>query len=155
MKTIIAMALLGLFLSLAAAQAPQDCTALATRLASCLSFLQGQAPAPDALCCSNLVAINNINASCLCSFASMTGSASGLNINTTRALELPSRCNIPNVTCEGTTIPAPGPTGENAPPPQSGANPPPGSSAAKSLSSSSWLVLGAAIVGYLSLASLQ
>ncbi|XP_062077644.1 non-specific lipid transfer protein GPI-anchored 14-like [Humulus lupulus] len=74
----------------------EDCMDQLTGLATCLSYVSGQAKAPTPDCCSGLKLVLKIKKKCLCVIIRDRNDPNlGLQINVTLALTLPSVCNAP------------------------------------------------------------
>ncbi|KAJ7571708.1 hypothetical protein O6H91_01G174200 [Diphasiastrum complanatum] len=111
-------------LSMAATTAPPpkvDCNSQLPMLLPCLDYVQGKVQTPSSECCTGLSSMVKTSPSCLCSLLS---SGVGSSINTTRALEIPSKCKIRGVSasqCAGgspplSSGPAPAPVAGGAAP---------------------------------------
>ena len=90
------------------AQPQSSCTNVFISLAPCLDYVTGNASTPSSSCCSQLSYVVTSQPLCLCEVVSGAASsiAASFNINQTRALSLPTSCNIqtpPLSTCTGTT----------------------------------------------------
>ncbi|WVZ08022.1 hypothetical protein V8G54_021368 [Vigna mungo] len=90
------------------AQSQSSCTNVFISLAPCLDYVTGNASNPSSSCCSQLAYVVSSQPLCLCEVVSGAAStiAASFNINQTRALALPTSCNIqtpPLTTCTGTT----------------------------------------------------
>ncbi|XP_068660569.1 non-specific lipid transfer protein GPI-anchored 31-like [Aristolochia californica] len=104
----------------APAPAPQDCqTLVVTNLVGCLDYVQpnstAKAPAKD--CCTGIDGIFNNDPLCLCQLL-LNSSSVGLEFNKTRALTLPTVCNLntpPVSICYTLLPPASAPTGAESP----------------------------------------
>jgi len=117
MPSIAAMCLplLLLLLALAAitdvavAQAPSSCSSATVSLASCISYVTGNAAEPSQSCCSGLASVVKTNPTCLCQL--LTGSNPvGIPINQTLALALPKACKVttpPVSRCKAAGVPIP------------------------------------------------
>uniref|UniRef100_A0ACD5UNZ4 Uncharacterized protein n=1 Tax=Avena sativa TaxID=4498 RepID=A0ACD5UNZ4_AVESA len=75
--------------------ADMECSAKLQALATCLTFVQGQAPAPTPDCCSGLKTALQASTKCLCLVKDRDDPGLGLKINVTRALGLPAACGAP------------------------------------------------------------
>ncbi|KAF4360945.1 hypothetical protein G4B88_015420 [Cannabis sativa] len=74
----------------------EDCMDQLTGLATCLSYVSGQAKSPTPDCCSGLKQVLKIKKKCLCVIIRDRNDPNlGLEINVTLALTLPSVCNAP------------------------------------------------------------
>ncbi|GLJ34070.1 hypothetical protein SUGI_0684960 [Cryptomeria japonica] len=128
-KAIMGFVVLVALIGAADVAAQTDCQTEIGTLLPCVSYVGGNDKEPSAACCSALAKVVSTNASCLCLV--LTGN-SGFPINMTKALALPTACNVvtpPVSDCNKATAPAPtvvasGPISNpgNAPPPATGAN---------------------------------
>uniref|UniRef100_A0ACD5Y2G1 Uncharacterized protein n=1 Tax=Avena sativa TaxID=4498 RepID=A0ACD5Y2G1_AVESA len=74
----------------------KECSPKLEALATCLTFVQGQAPAPTPDCCSGLKTALQASPKCLCVLVKDRDDPGlGLKINVTRALGLPAACGAP------------------------------------------------------------
>ncbi|ESW05462.1 hypothetical protein PHAVU_011G181000 [Phaseolus vulgaris] len=75
----------------------EECTQQLVGLATCLPYVGGQAHAPTPDCCSGLKELLKNNKKCLCVIIKDRNDPdlSGLQINVTLALNLPTACNSP------------------------------------------------------------
>ena len=83
----------------------EECAEQLAGLATCLSYVQGEAKAPTPDCCSGLKQVLKSNKKCLCVIIKDRNDPDlSLQINVTLALSLPTVCNAPaNVSkCPGT-----------------------------------------------------
>lgn len=71
-----------------------DCTSVIVSLSPCLNYIDGQSDTPTVPCCTQLASVVKSNPECLCEVLDGGGASVGININTTRALELPAACNV-------------------------------------------------------------
>lgn len=90
------------------AQSQSSCTNVFISLAPCLDYVTGNVSNPSSSCCSQLAYVVSSQPLCLCEVVSGAAStiAASFNINQTRALALPTSCNIqtpPLTTCTGNT----------------------------------------------------
>ncbi|XP_010228246.1 protein YLS3 isoform X1 [Brachypodium distachyon] len=70
-----------------------ECSDKLVALATCLTFVQGQAPAPTPDCCAGLKTVLQSSRKCLCVLVKDRDDPGlGLKINVTRALGLPAAC---------------------------------------------------------------
>ncbi|XP_014495550.1 non-specific lipid-transfer protein-like protein At2g13820 isoform X1 [Vigna radiata var. radiata] len=88
------------------AQSQSSCTNVFISLAPCLDYVTGNVSNPSSSCCSQLAYVVSSQPLCLCEVVSGAAStiAASFNINQTRALALPTSCNIqtpPLTTCTG------------------------------------------------------
>uniref|UniRef100_A0ACD5XD31 Uncharacterized protein n=1 Tax=Avena sativa TaxID=4498 RepID=A0ACD5XD31_AVESA len=98
-------------LLVASAKAQSGCTTVLIGLYPCLSYISGTDTTPSKSCCSQLGSVVQSQPQCLCS-ALGGGSVGGMTINKTRALELPTACDVqtpPASKCNGAgSVSAPG-----------------------------------------------
>lgn len=74
----------------------EECTEQLAGLATCLSYVDGEAKAPTPDCCSGLKQVLKSNKKCLCVIVRDRNDPDlGLQINATLALGLPTVCNAP------------------------------------------------------------
>ncbi|CAM0905619.1 unnamed protein product [Alopecurus aequalis] len=74
----------------------KECSDKLVSLATCLTFVQGQAPAPTPDCCAGLKTVLQTSPKCLCVLVKDRDDPElGLKINVTRALGLPAACSAP------------------------------------------------------------
>ncbi|PIN22564.1 hypothetical protein CDL12_04717 [Handroanthus impetiginosus] len=92
--TKVGIVLLVLAIVAAGAMAQQDCTSVLITMASCLNYVTGSAPTPPSSCCSSLANVVQTQPRCLCMIVNNGGNSLGVNINQTRALQLPSVCKV-------------------------------------------------------------
>ncbi|KAL3749105.1 hypothetical protein ACJRO7_010232 [Eucalyptus globulus] len=77
----------------AAAQS-SSCTNALISMSPCLNYITGNSSAPSSSCCSQLANVVRSEPQCLCQVLNGGGSSLGISINQTRALSVPSACNI-------------------------------------------------------------
>ena len=76
-------------------QDKEKCANQLIGLATCLPYVSGQANAPPIDCCTGFKQVLAKSAECLCVLIKDRNDPSlGLQINATRALSLPTRCNL-------------------------------------------------------------
>ncbi|XP_047072295.1 non-specific lipid transfer protein GPI-anchored 14-like [Lolium rigidum] len=74
----------------------KECSDKLVSLATCLTFVQGQAPSPTPDCCAGLKTVLQTGRKCLCVLVKDRDDPGlGLKINVTRALGLPAACSAP------------------------------------------------------------
>ncbi|KAL4602952.1 hypothetical protein ACB092_10G090000 [Castanea dentata] len=86
------------------AMAQSGCTSVLSNLAPCLNYITGNSSTPSSSCCSQLSNVVQSSPQCLCSALNGGAASLGININQTRALSLPSACNVqtpPISQCKG------------------------------------------------------
>jgi len=88
------------------AQSQSSCTNVFISLAPCLDYVTGNTSTPSSSCCSQLAYVVSSQPLCLCEVVNGAASsiAASFNINQTRALALPTSCNLqtpPLSTCTG------------------------------------------------------
>ncbi|KAL9331796.1 hypothetical protein ACSQ67_001406 [Phaseolus vulgaris] len=93
-------------------QSQSSCTNVFISLAPCLDYVTGNASTPSSSCCSQLAYVVSSQPLCLCEVVNGGASsiAASFNINQTRALALPTSCNIqtpPLSTCTGSDSSSP------------------------------------------------
>ncbi|BAT85462.1 hypothetical protein VIGAN_04301500 [Vigna angularis var. angularis] len=125
------------------AQSQSSCTNVFISLAPCLDYVTGNASNPSSSCCSQLAYVVSSQPLCLCEVVSGAAStiAASFNINQTRALALPTSCNIqtpPLTTCTGSASSSPAFSVSNFPNSPSGI----GSNTVSSATGSSTIVGG-------------
>ncbi|CAJ1904264.1 unnamed protein product [Sphenostylis stenocarpa] len=96
----------------ALAQSQSSCTDVFISLAPCLDYVTGNASTPSSSCCSQLAYVVSSQPLCLCEVVDSGASsiAASFNINQTRALALPTSCNVqtpPLSTCSGSASSSP------------------------------------------------
>ncbi|XP_030536136.1 non-specific lipid transfer protein GPI-anchored 5-like isoform X2 [Rhodamnia argentea] len=77
----------------AAAQS-SSCTNALISMSPCLNYITGNSSSPSSSCCSQLANVVRSEPQCLCQALNVGGSSLGISINQTRALAVPSACNI-------------------------------------------------------------
>ncbi|RDX88694.1 Non-specific lipid-transfer protein-like protein, partial [Mucuna pruriens] len=102
------------------AQSQSSCTNVFISLSPCLDYVTGNASTPSSSCCSQLDFVVRSQPLCLCEVVNGGASsiAASFNINQTRALALPTHCNVqtpPISTCTGSTTSSPGVSVSNFP----------------------------------------
>ncbi|KAK7843908.1 non-specific lipid-transfer protein-like protein [Quercus suber] len=86
------------------AMAQSGCTSVLSNLAPCLNYITGNSSTPSSSCCSQLSNVVQSSPQCLCTALNGGAASLGININKTRALSLPSACNVqtpPISQCKG------------------------------------------------------
>jgi hypothetical protein len=88
------------------AQIDSSCANVLISLSPCLDYITGQTSTPSSGCCSQLASVMGSQPQCLCEVVNGGASsiAASLNINQTRALGLPTACNVQTPlinTCSG------------------------------------------------------
>ncbi|TKY62428.1 Non-specific lipid-transfer protein [Spatholobus suberectus] len=88
------------------AQSQSSCTNVFISLSPCLDYVTGNVSTPSSSCCSQLAFVVRSQPLCLCEVVNGGASsiAASFNINQTRALALPTACNVqtpPISTCSG------------------------------------------------------
>ncbi|KAK4492203.1 hypothetical protein RD792_003002 [Penstemon davidsonii] len=74
----------------------EKCGNVLIGLATCLPYVSGESNAPPTDCCSGLKQVLQTSRECICLLVKDRNDPSlGLQINATRALSLPTRCNAP------------------------------------------------------------
>lgn len=108
MSMSLVVALLGVTVTVTVAQSQSSssCTNVLLSLSPCLDYITGNASTPSSDCCSQLASVVRSQPQCLCEVVNGGASsiAATLNINQTRALALPTACNVqtpPISTCTG------------------------------------------------------
>lgn len=85
------------------ASAQTGCMSAIISLSPCLNYVTGSSSTPSSSCCTQLASVVSSQVQCLCTV--LNGSSSlGITINQTRALALPSACNVqtpPTSQCNG------------------------------------------------------
>ncbi|XP_058740254.1 non-specific lipid transfer protein GPI-anchored 26-like isoform X2 [Vicia villosa] len=93
-----------------AQQTDSSCTNVFISLSPCLDYITEQTSTPSSACCSQLASVMGSQPQCLCEVVNggaASSIAASFNINQTRALALPTACNIqtpPINTCNGISI---------------------------------------------------
>ncbi|KAM0944092.1 putative bifunctional inhibitor/plant lipid transfer protein/seed storage helical [Dioscorea sansibarensis] len=98
------------------AQSVSSCLPGLTTLQPCLSYITGNESSPSNSCCSPLALIVKSEVQCLCVLVNASTSLG--NYNRTKALALPSICNIqtPSISiCNSNGTPSPSPSSSNTP----------------------------------------
>lgn len=93
-STAILVLVAAIFVGGAAAQSTSGCTQTLISLSPCLNYITGNETVPSKQCCSQLETVVQSQPQCLCAALNADPAALGLNINKTRALELPAQCNV-------------------------------------------------------------
>ncbi|CAN0857012.1 Non-specific lipid transfer protein GPI-anchored 5 [Linum grandiflorum] len=117
MAMSLGIVLLTMQLMAGGARAQSDCTNVLISLSPCLNYITGNSSTPPQQCCGQLATVVRSSPLCLCQLLNGGGSSFGVNINQTRALELPRACNVqtppisrcnassPTAAPEGSTVP--------------------------------------------------
>nr|GEU70944.1 non-specific lipid-transfer protein-like protein At2g13820 [Tanacetum cinerariifolium]GEX76212.1 non-specific lipid-transfer protein-like protein At2g13820 [Tanacetum cinerariifolium] len=91
--------------------AQSGCNAALVSMSPCLSYVTGNSSTPTTTCCTQLANVVQSQPRCLCVFTGDgSGAPTGMNINQTLALALPSACNIQTPPVSRCTEGANGPT---------------------------------------------
>ncbi|WJX84253.1 hypothetical protein P8452_66846 [Trifolium repens] len=98
------------------AQIDSSCANVLISLSPCLDYITGQTSTPSSGCCSQLASVMGSQPQCLCEVVNGGASsiAASLNINQTRALGLPTACNVQTPlinTCSGSASSSTPPAG--------------------------------------------
>uniref|UniRef100_A0A2P2J9S4 Non-specific lipid transfer protein A n=1 Tax=Rhizophora mucronata TaxID=61149 RepID=A0A2P2J9S4_RHIMU len=96
-----------------AAQSTSGCTNTLISMSPCLNYITGNSSTPSSQCCSQLANVVRSSPQCLCEVLNGGGSSLGININQTKALALPTACNVqtpPISRCNAAASPAGSPT---------------------------------------------
>ncbi|XP_010259100.1 PREDICTED: non-specific lipid-transfer protein-like protein At2g13820 [Nelumbo nucifera] len=104
-----------LWVELAVAQLA--CTSALISMAPCTNFITGNFSTPTVSCCTNFENVVKTQPECLCTVINGTTTPLGFNINQTRAMELPTACNVqtpPVSQCKAANGPATSPAGSPA-----------------------------------------
>ncbi|KAK4478101.1 hypothetical protein RD792_017366 [Penstemon davidsonii] len=99
------------------AMAQSGCTSVLISMASCLNYIQGSDSTPPTSCCTSLANVVQNQPQCLCTIVNGGGGSLGVSINQTRALGLPTTCNVktpPVSRCNAANGPAMSPVGSPA-----------------------------------------
>lgn len=109
-EMLLSMSLVMVLWGVTLAQSDQSssCTNVFISLAPCLDYVTGNASIPSSSCCSQLAFVVRSQPLCLCEVVNGGASsiAASFNINQTRALALPTSCNVqtPSISsCSGMT----------------------------------------------------
>ncbi|KAK7336774.1 hypothetical protein VNO77_17322 [Canavalia gladiata] len=102
------------------AQSQSSCTNVLISLSPCLDYITGNASTPSSTCCSQLAYVVRTQPLCLCEVVNIGASsiAASLNINQTKALSLPTACNVqtpPISSCPASASSSPGVTVSSIP----------------------------------------
>ncbi|GAU23383.1 hypothetical protein TSUD_334310 [Trifolium subterraneum] len=94
------------------AQIDSSCSNVLISLSPCLDYITGLTSTPSSGCCSQLASVMGSQPQCLCEVVNGGASsiAASLNINQTRALTLPTACNVQTPlinTCSGSASSTP------------------------------------------------
>ncbi|KAG5055310.1 hypothetical protein JHK85_007820 [Glycine max] len=107
-EMLLSMSLVMVLWGVTLAQSDQSssCTNVFISLAPCLDYVTGNASIPSSSCCSQLAFVVRSQPLCLCEVVNGGASsiAASFNINQTRALALPTACNVqtpPITSCSG------------------------------------------------------
>ncbi|XP_020236255.1 non-specific lipid-transfer protein 3 [Cajanus cajan] len=114
----LVMALWGVTSTLA--QSQSNCINVFISLSPCLDYVTGNASTPSSSCCSQLSLVVRSQPMCLCEVVNGGASsiAASFNINQTRALALPTSCNVqtpPLSTCSSSASSSSGVSVSNFP----------------------------------------
>lgn len=97
-EMLLSMSLVMVLWGVTLAQSDQSssCTNVFISLAPCLDYVTGNASVPSSSCCSQLAFVVQSQPLCLCEVVNGGASsiAASFNINQTRALALPTACNV-------------------------------------------------------------
>ncbi|XP_056174993.1 non-specific lipid transfer protein GPI-anchored 5-like isoform X2 [Syzygium oleosum] len=122
------VALILAMVAVGAAAQSSSCTNALISMSPCLNYITGNSSSPSSSCCSQLANVVRSEPQCLCQVLNGGSSSLGLSINQSRALSVPSECNIqtqPTSRCNAASpsgSPAGTPDTPNAVPADSGAN---------------------------------
>ncbi|CAN1280088.1 Non-specific lipid transfer protein GPI-anchored 5, partial [Linum perenne] len=108
MAMSLGIVLLTMQLLAGGARAQSDCTNVLISLSPCLNYITGNSSTPSQQCCGQFATVVRTSPLCLCQLLNGGGSSFGVNINRTRALELPRACNVqtpPVSRCNATAAP--------------------------------------------------
>ncbi|CAN1280095.1 Non-specific lipid transfer protein GPI-anchored 5 [Linum perenne] len=94
MAMSLGIVLLTMQLLAGGARAQSDCTNVLISLSPCLNYITGNSSTPSQQCCGQFATVVRTSPLCLCQLLNGGGSSFGVNINRTRALELPRACNV-------------------------------------------------------------
>ncbi|CAN1310438.1 Non-specific lipid transfer protein GPI-anchored 5 [Linum perenne] len=89
---------------LGGAKAQSDCSTVVISLSPCLDYISSKSPNPSQQCCGQFETVVRSSPVCLCEFLNGGDSSFGVEVNHTRALELPTKCNVktpPASRCNG------------------------------------------------------
>ncbi|XP_027353000.1 non-specific lipid-transfer protein-like protein At2g13820 [Abrus precatorius] len=119
-EMLLSMSLVVALLGATLAQSESSCTNVLLSLSPCLDYITGNASTPSSVCCSQLGFVVRTQPLCLCEVVNSGASsiAASLNINQTKALLLPSACNVqtpPISTCSGSASSSSGVSVSNIP----------------------------------------
>lgn len=101
------MALILAMVAVGAAAQSSSCTNALISMSPCLNYITGNSSSPSSSCCSQLANVVRSEPQCLCQVLNGGSSSLGLSINQTRALSVPSACNIqtqPTSRCNGECV---------------------------------------------------
>ncbi|CAN1193290.1 Non-specific lipid transfer protein GPI-anchored 5 [Linum perenne] len=79
---------------LGGAKAQSDCSTVVISLSPCLDYISSKSPNPSQQCCGQFETVVRSSPVCLCEFLNGGDSSFGVEVNHTRALELPTKCNV-------------------------------------------------------------
>ncbi|GAB4841609.1 hypothetical protein Ancab_022323 [Ancistrocladus abbreviatus] len=91
------------------AAAQSGCTSTLISMSPCLNYINGNSSTPSSSCCSALASVVQNSPQCLCLVLNGGGSALGITVNQTQALQLPGACNVrtpPISQCNGPSTPS-------------------------------------------------
>ncbi|GAB2294826.1 hypothetical protein Dimus_029019 [Dionaea muscipula] len=112
--SVLALVLVSMIPAGAMAQSSSSCTNVLTSLSPCLNYITGSSSTPSSGCCTQLASVVKSQAQCLCEVLNASSSSLGININQTRALDLPSICTVqtPAISqCSSSQASSPNPSG--------------------------------------------
>ncbi|CAJ1977194.1 unnamed protein product [Sphenostylis stenocarpa] len=99
MKMGVVLVIMSMLCAGAVAQS-SSCSNALVNLSPCLNYISGNSSTPSSGCCSQLASVVSSQPECLCEVLNGGASSLGITINQTRALALPTVCNVktPSIT---------------------------------------------------------
>ncbi|CAM8983548.1 unnamed protein product [Rhodiola kirilowii] len=113
MKTMLAYIFVVAALCAATARGQSSCTSVLISMSPCLNYITGNSSSPSPSCCQQLANVISSQPRCLCQVLNGGGPSLGVAINQTRAMALPTACNVqtpPVSRCNGGSPSTPPPT---------------------------------------------
>ncbi|CAM9000399.1 unnamed protein product [Rhodiola kirilowii] len=78
----------------ATASSQSSCTSVLISMSPCLNYITGNSSSPSPSCCQQLANVVSSQPRCLCQVLNGGGPSLGVAINQTRAMALPTACNV-------------------------------------------------------------
>ncbi|KAL9666592.1 hypothetical protein QQ045_000927 [Rhodiola kirilowii] len=94
MKTMLAYIFVVAALCAATTSSQSSCTSVLISMSPCLNYITGNSSSPSPSCCQQLANVVSSQPRCLCQVLNGGGPSLGVAINQTRAMALPTACNV-------------------------------------------------------------